>query len=199
MPATRSFEQLHGPFVRLLRPCDVTRQRQRIGERERRTPFVCRLSGATELERLPGVCDGRGCIAAQQRDARPVLLELEQILADCTGGEQTLGLVDVVLCSLDVLARERDLGRENVRACEMERVVGRLKQRDRLADVLESGALAAFVVSESRDRSVEPHAHIRICGLADPLERAPDDFLRSSDLAHVAQRVTEKRRVPRFD
>jgi hypothetical protein len=81
----------------------------------------------------------------------------------------------------------------------MKGVVGRLKQGNRLADVLKRGTLSAFGVSESRDRPVEPDAHVRICGLADALERASHDFLRASDLAHVAQRVTEKRRITRFD
>ena len=128
-----------------------------------------------------------------------MLRELEQILAHRSGSEQALGLLDMVLGCLDVLARERDLGREDVRARQMKGVVGRLKQGNRLADVLESGTLSAFGVSESRDRPVEPDAHVRICGLADALERASHDFLRASELAHVAQRVTEKRRVSRFD
>ena len=69
MPVTRSFQQLHGPLVRVFRCCDVARQRERIRQRERRTPFVRRLGGSTELEPLPRVCDGRGCVAVQQCDA----------------------------------------------------------------------------------------------------------------------------------
>ena len=65
MPAARTFEQRNGPFVVLVRPRDVARERQRVRERECRAPFVAGLRSTTELERLTGVCDGRGCIAAQ--------------------------------------------------------------------------------------------------------------------------------------
>ena len=98
-----------------------------------------------------------------------------------------------------ILARERDVGGEDVRACEMQGVVGRLQQRDRLAHVRQRDRFASFRVCEARHRPVEADAHIRVLGLLHPLERMPHDLLGAREVAHVAERVAEQRRVARLE
>ena len=81
-------------------------------------------------------------------------------------------------------------------AGEVERVVRRLEQRDRLAHVRERDRRAALLVREPRDRPVEPDAHVRVLGLLRALERVLHDLLRAREVAGVAERVAEERRVP---
>ncbi len=78
----------------------------------------------------------------------------------------------------------------------MEGVVRRLEQRDRLAHVRERDRRAAFLVREPRHRPVEPDAHVRVFGLLRSVERVLHHPLRAGEVAGVAERVAEERRVP---
>jgi hypothetical protein len=53
-----------------------------------------------------------------------------------------------------------------------------------------------LLVREPRHRPVEPDAHVRVLGLLCAVERVLHDPLRAREVAGVAERVAEERRVP---
>ena len=98
----------------------------------------------------------------------------------------------MTLGSVRVAARQRDAAGEDVGAGEVQGVVGRLQERNRLAHVVQRDEGATLRMREARHRPVEAYPHVRVLRVVEPLECAPDDLFRAADLAHVAERIAEE-------
>jgi CheY-like chemotaxis protein len=98
---------------------------------------------------------------------------------------------ELIACLLGLALRHHDRPAEKARACEVERVLRHLEQRDGAADVIERRGGLVLKPAQARERPVEANACV---GVGDSLgvgQRVVEDALGTSEIAKIRQRVAE--------
>ena len=141
------------------------------------------LVGERERDRVRARGGGEPCLHGAQ---------VAEVARGGAGAEELLCLLQLVVRLVGVAAgQDQDARAEQVRAGQVERVLGRLEQGDRAPRVVERLEPAPARLGKARLRPVEPHARVGIRALGHPRESVPHRGLRAGDVVLVGERVAE--------
>ena len=123
---------------------------------------------------------GAGSVARGDRARRLQPPDRREVVAGRAWAEQSLGLVEVLERPGEVVAgRDRRVGARHVSAREMNRVLGRLEQRDRAPEVVERRERLRLLERQPPERPVQPHLRVPVGAVAVAREQLGDDRLRA--------------------
>ncbi len=172
-----------------------------VGVAVERSSFRQRPLAETHLTRILVAGQGRhrrlglrkcqSDVAEPGRRFRLVGVEAGQILGLRVGAQKLLGQLVVPRRLLGTILGEQDGGGKDVRARQVERVVGDIQQGDRAPNVVERRGGPATDVVEAGSPPVETYARVRVRHLLGLPESFCEDLLRPAQVAEIGQRVAQ--------